>query len=61
MKTSEPGEDLGLVAVFPAHQIGRRTILAEHLENLGIALWLSLAMASNDQAITRLGSQHGMT
>jgi hypothetical protein len=48
------------VAVLPAHQIGRRPVLAEYLQNLGIAIRLSLAMPTNDQAITRLGSQPGM-
>jgi hypothetical protein len=48
------------MAIFPAHQIGWRPILAEHLQDLGIALRLSLAMPANDQAITRLCSQHGM-
>jgi len=48
------------VAVLPAHEIGRCPILAKYLQNLGIALRLSLAMPTNDQAITRLCSQRGM-
>jgi hypothetical protein len=53
-------EDLGFVTVLPAHQIGRRPVLTEYLEDLGVALRLSLAMPVNDQAIAGLGSQWRM-
>ena len=51
-------EDLGLTTVFPAHEIGRRPILTEHLQDLAIALRLSLVMPSNHQAIARTCAQN---
>jgi hypothetical protein len=53
-------EDLGFVPVFPAHQIGRRSVLAKHFENLGVALRLSLTMTADHKAIPWLRSQHGV-
>lgn len=45
-------EDLGLVTVFPAHEIGRRSIVSEHLHDLTVTLLLSLMVPPHDQAIT---------
>lgn len=45
-------EDLGLMAVLPANEVWRRSILAEHLENLSVTLWLSLVMSPDYEAIT---------
>jgi hypothetical protein len=44
-------EDLGFVAVLPAHQVRRRPVLAEHLENLTVARQLALVMPANHQTI----------
>jgi hypothetical protein len=55
-----PGEDLGFVSVVPSHEVGRRSVLAEHPEDLGVALRLPLMMSPDDQAIARLRSQHGV-
>lgn len=52
-------KDLGFAAVLPSDEIGRRPVLAEHLDHLGIALRLPLAMPADDQAIAGLCSQHG--
>lgn len=43
--------------VLPAHEVGRRPILAEDLQNLGVTGWLALAMASDDKTIAWAGFQ----
>jgi hypothetical protein len=53
-------KDLRLMAVLPAHKVGRPPVLAEHLEDLGVALWLSLMVTPNNEAISRAGAQHGV-
>jgi hypothetical protein len=53
-------EDLGFMAIFPAHEVGRCSVLAKYLEDLGVALRLPLMMPANDQAIARLGPQRGI-
>lgn len=53
-------EDLGFVAVFPAHEIGRRSVLAKHFDYLCVALWLSQMMPANNQAIPWFCAQRRM-
>ena len=45
------GKDLGLVAVLPAHQVRRRSPLAEHLQDLPLSLRRTLAAAQDNYAI----------
>jgi hypothetical protein len=47
------------VAVFlPADDERRRTIVAEHLDDLGIALGLTLVMAADKEPLARLGTEN---
>jgi hypothetical protein len=50
-------EDLGLVSVLPAHEVRRCAVLPEHLQDLSIALLLSLVMSSNHEPIAGACSQ----
>jgi hypothetical protein len=53
------GEEQTLVSVVaPAHEVGRHTVLAVDLENLGIAIGLADVMTLDDEAVTDL-SKHG--
>ena len=47
-----PREDLGYVAVIPLHPIWGAAVLAQHLEDLAIAIRLPLMVAANDEAVT---------
>jgi hypothetical protein len=40
------------MAVLPANEVGRRSILAEHLKNLSVPLRLPLMMSPDYEAIT---------
>ncbi len=45
-------EDLGLMTVFPTHEVGRRTMVAEHLQDLAVTLVFPLVVSPDHQAIT---------
>src|SRR5512133_2581149 len=47
-------KDLGCVTVFPAHEVGRPSMLAEHLQDLAVPLRFTLMMSADHQAIARL-------
>jgi hypothetical protein len=44
-------KDLGFVTVLPAHEVWRRSILAQHLQDLAVTLLLPLVVPPHDQAI----------
>jgi hypothetical protein len=39
------------VAILPAHEVGRRPIVAKYRQDLSVALLLSLMVPSDNQAI----------
>lgn len=45
-------KDLGLMTVLPAYEVGRRFMLAEHLEDLAVTLLLALMVSPDYEAIT---------
>jgi hypothetical protein len=48
------GEDLTLVTVLPAHQVGGSSALPERLQDLRVPLRLALVVPANDEAVPRL-------
>jgi hypothetical protein len=58
----DPGVRARVVAadvavVLPADGIGRRSSLAQHLEDLGVARWLALVVGTDDESVPRLRPQ----
>jgi hypothetical protein len=45
-------KDLGLVPVLPAYEVRRRSVLAEYLQDLAVALPFALVVSPDDQTIT---------
>ena len=55
-----PRENLGRMAVLPAHSIRRSAILAEDVNDLAVAVRLSEVVAANDEPIARICPQYGV-
>ena len=47
-----------VAVVLPADGVGRRSSLAQHLEDLGVALWLALVVGTDDESVPRLCAQY---
>jgi hypothetical protein len=49
------------VSVLPAHEVGRRSVVAEHLHYLTVTLLFPLMVPSDHQAIAWPGAQRRIT
>jgi hypothetical protein len=44
-------KDLGLVTIIPAYVVGRRSIVAKHLQDLAVTLPLPLVVSPDHQTV----------
>jgi hypothetical protein len=50
--------ELSHVAILPAHDVGRRAVVTQHLEDLAVALGFAYVMPPDYQAVTRICSEY---